>query len=157
MSKDLVRAPSRSLPESAALEHDIVWQRARDLADHVRWYGKALVGSETLIASGRWKPEPDAARCIVRLVLDDAGFAGVVAALEAMVAEKADYMRLNKLGDPAKEHTNKMAAAALAKAWNLRDGASCASTLGTDAEDGSPGMTQKAAPPPKFPQGREGE
>ena len=37
-------------------------------------------------------------------------------ALTAMEAEKADYMRLNNLGDPAKEHTNKMARAAIAKA-----------------------------------------
>ncbi len=36
-------------------------------------------------------------------------------ALTAMEREKSDYMTLNNLGDPAKEHTNKMARAALAK------------------------------------------
>jgi hypothetical protein len=37
-------------------------------------------------------------------------------ALIEMAREKADYMTRNNLGDPAKEHTNKMAAAAIAKA-----------------------------------------
>lgn len=37
-------------------------------------------------------------------------------ALIAMEAEKADYMRSNKLGNPADEHTNKLARAAIAKA-----------------------------------------
>ena len=36
-------------------------------------------------------------------------------ALVAMEQEKSDYMTRNNLGDPAKEHTNKMARAALAK------------------------------------------
>jgi len=37
-------------------------------------------------------------------------------ALIQMEAEKADYMRINNLGDPAKEHTNKLARAAIARA-----------------------------------------
>lgn len=37
-------------------------------------------------------------------------------ALIAMEAEKSDYMIRNKLGNPAAEHTNKMARAAIAKA-----------------------------------------
>ena len=37
-------------------------------------------------------------------------------ALIAMESEKSDYMTRNYLGDPAKEHTNKMARAAIAKA-----------------------------------------
>lgn len=36
-------------------------------------------------------------------------------ALVAMEQEKSDYMTRNNLGDPAKEHTNKMARSALAK------------------------------------------
>jgi hypothetical protein len=38
------------------------------------------------------------------------------AALEAMVEEKADYMRLNHLGDPEAQHTIRQARAALAPA-----------------------------------------
>jgi hypothetical protein len=34
-------------------------------------------------------------------------------ALDAMESEKADYMRLNRLGDPAEEYTNKKARAAI--------------------------------------------
>ncbi len=37
-------------------------------------------------------------------------------ALIAMEREKADYMRLNNLGDPSNETTNKMARAAISKA-----------------------------------------
>lgn len=37
-------------------------------------------------------------------------------ALIAMEEEKSDYMTINKLGDPAKETTNKIARAAIAKA-----------------------------------------
>ena len=37
-------------------------------------------------------------------------------ALIAMEAEKSDYMRINNLGDPAAEHSNKQARAAIAKA-----------------------------------------
>ena len=37
-------------------------------------------------------------------------------ALIAMEKEKSDYMTINKLGDPAKETTNKIARAAIAKA-----------------------------------------
>ena len=37
-------------------------------------------------------------------------------ALKIMEAEKSDYMTRNKLGDPAVEHTNRMARAAIAKA-----------------------------------------
>lgn len=40
----------------------------------------------------------------------------LLAALIQMEKEKAEYMRINKLGDPAKEHTNKVARAAIAKA-----------------------------------------
>lgn len=40
----------------------------------------------------------------------------LLAALIEMEAEKADYMRRNNLGDPATEHTNKLARAAIAKA-----------------------------------------
>lgn len=36
-------------------------------------------------------------------------------ALRLMEKEKSDYMRLNNLGDPAKEHTNIMARAVLAE------------------------------------------
>lgn len=35
-------------------------------------------------------------------------------ALEAMVAEKCDYMKINNLGDPEEQHTIKMARRALA-------------------------------------------
>lgn len=38
------------------------------------------------------------------------------AALEMMVEEKADYMRLNLLGDPEAQHTIRVARAALAPA-----------------------------------------
>lgn len=37
-------------------------------------------------------------------------------ALQEMEAEKSDYMRINNLGDPANEHTNKLARAAIAQA-----------------------------------------
>jgi len=37
-------------------------------------------------------------------------------ALKLMEAEKSDYMRINKLGNPAREHTNKLARKAIAKA-----------------------------------------
>jgi len=40
-------------------------------------------------------------------------------ALEAMVAEKADYMIINNLGDPEEQHTIKQARAALARAQEL--------------------------------------
>ncbi len=39
----------------------------------------------------------------------------LLAALIAMEAEKSDYMMLNNLGDPAEQHTNKIARAAIAK------------------------------------------
>jgi len=40
-------------------------------------------------------------------------------ALEAMVAEKADYMIINNLGDPEEQHTIKQARVALARAQEL--------------------------------------
>ena len=42
--------------------------------------------------------------------------ADLLAALIAMEAEKSDYMRINKLGDPAHQHTNKQASAVIAAA-----------------------------------------
>lgn len=40
----------------------------------------------------------------------------LLTALLMMVDEKADYMRINNLGDPEKQHTIKVARAAIAKA-----------------------------------------
>ena len=42
--------------------------------------------------------------------------ARLVEALELLVDEKIDYMRINKLGDPETQHTIKLARAALAAA-----------------------------------------
>ena len=44
------------------------------------------------------------------------GAAGLAEALEAMVDEQCDYMRLNVLGDPEVQHNIKLARAALASA-----------------------------------------
>ena len=41
---------------------------------------------------------------------------GLVEALDQLIEEKADYMRLNNLGDPEKQHTIKVGRAALAEA-----------------------------------------
>ena len=41
---------------------------------------------------------------------------GLVGALDQLIEEKADYMRLNNLGDPEKQHTIKVGRAELAKA-----------------------------------------
>jgi hypothetical protein len=50
----------------------------------------------------------------IRSKLPPAPVEALVKALEAMVEEKVDYMTRNKLGDPEKQHTVKVARAALA-------------------------------------------
>ena len=44
--------------------------------------------------------------------------AELLSALEEMVEEKCDYMRINHLGDPEQQHSIKRARAAISKATN---------------------------------------
>jgi hypothetical protein len=48
-----------------------------------------------------------------------AAFAAEHEALNEMELEKSNYMEINKLGDPAKEYTNKMARKAIAAVEKL--------------------------------------
>lgn len=68
---------------------------------------------------GQWPYEWDAATSQVEAVANAhliAAAPELLEALKEMLAEKDDYMRRNKLGDPLRETVSKMARAAIAKA-----------------------------------------
>lgn len=88
-----------------------------------KWLGENLEGPNytdviaSRVACGQWC---QGGSC--ELAISDADKALIEAAPELLAAliemerEKSDYMTRNKLGDPAVEHTNKAARAAIAKA-----------------------------------------
>ena len=82
----------------------------------------AQVGYRLWIGLDAWYPVHKQKRGRVALVKSQkdatlfAASADLLEALIAMEREKSDYMRLNHLGDPSNETTNKMARAAIAKA-----------------------------------------
>lgn len=76
------------------------------------WNGTVLSSSGKLVALS-FGHTPEECADLARLI---AAAPELLEALEAMVAEKADYMRLNHLGDPEAQHTVKLARAAIAKA-----------------------------------------
>lgn len=74
------------------------------------WYGDELLSPyDFVLAAKNGRPNKANAQLI-------AAAPELLEALIAMEAEKSDYMVLNKLGNPAAEHTNKIARAAIAKA-----------------------------------------
>ena len=95
------------------------------------WYGEGIPSLRTVVErrkteGGYWElpdwifdAEPmqhgnDAANA--RLI---AAAPDLLAALIQMETEKTEYMTRNNLGNPAKEHTNKLARAAIAKATGV--------------------------------------
>ncbi|HET6890517.1 MAG TPA: hypothetical protein VFH31_05395 [Pyrinomonadaceae bacterium] len=84
-----------------------------DPYDRVRYQVTALGKTVTRVYYSSYEGGPTNAEADARLI---AAAPELLAALIEMEREKADYMRLNNLGDPARETTNKMARAAIAKA-----------------------------------------
>jgi hypothetical protein len=91
-----------------------IYAEGNELSDYddrvIAAIGRAGMRSHEYAIIKAHKPE---GRANARLI---AAAPDLYEALKVMEAEKSDYMRINNLGDPAKEHTNKMARAALAKA-----------------------------------------
>ena len=94
--------------------------------DDLRLFEQAHTALELAVYGTRPGPEVlaaiDALRNRIGIGRQRLAAPELLAALIAMEAEKSDYMRINSLGDPAVERTNKQARAAIAKATGLTEG-----------------------------------